>query len=372
LRPTLMPPPSGIELEPGAQGLDFANYFVSYGYLYHQKDMLQDRGRMDAYRNAILQNASCFKGKVVLDVGAGSGVLSIWAAMAGAKHVYAVEATSMAQHARRLVQQNGVQDVVTVLEGYMESQQLPEKVDLIVSEWMGYFLLRESMFDSVLAARDTWLKPGGAMYPSQAVLRMAPLCSALYASRVAEMNEEVAAWSDFSSWMSDGNGITVQGLTDFFAREQQEYLLQSAQWCQLRHSEVIGDEFSVSEFDLHTTTVDELRAFTTTFKTVISEESLFNAFGGWFDTDFCGSKAEPAPRPVTLTTEPESTTHWAQQVFLIHPPMRVEVGDTLEGTVKVARQKLNHRLLWVQVTFSLNRAGVGQVGPERTLNYRID
>jgi predicted RNA methylase len=107
------------------QALDFANDFISYGtrrttaaartlagapqplslsrvagYLYHQKDMLQDRGRMDGYRNAILQNPDCFKDKVVLDVGTGSGVLAIWAAMAGAKRVYAVEATSMAQQAR--------------------------------------------------------------------------------------------------------------------------------------------------------------------------------------------------------------------------------------------------------------------------------
>lgn len=43
----------------------------------------------------------------------------------------------------------------------------------------------------------------------------------------------------------------------------------------------------------------------------------------------------------------------------------------LEGTVKLARQRLNHRLMWVQLTVSLHRAGV-QVGPERTLNYRID
>ena len=331
----------------------------------------------------------------------------------------------MAQHARRLVQQNGVQDVVVVLEGYMESQQLPEKVDLIVSEWMGYFLLREAMYESVLAARDTWLKPGGAMYPSHAFLRMAPLCSALYPSRVAELEDEVAAWGEFSSWMADGNGISVDGLSDFFAREQQEYLLQSAQWCQLRQSEVIGDEFSVSEFDLHTTTVQVLASFSTTFRTVICEDALLNAFGGWFDTDFHGSEADPAPNPVTLTTSPESNTHWAQLVFMVHPPVRraapsprgsrasacdarptdrlharlrarlrcpspgangssmgacvcsrlqmhVEVGDTLEGTVKVARQKLNHRLLWVQVIVTLNRAGVGQVGPERTLNYRID
>ena len=84
---------------------------------------------MDAYRTAILDNAECFKGKTVLDVGTGSGVLAIWAGMAGARKVYAVEATSMAQHARRLVQQNGMQDVVVVLEGYMEKQTLPEKVD---------------------------------------------------------------------------------------------------------------------------------------------------------------------------------------------------------------------------------------------------
>ena len=52
--------------------------------------------------------------------------------------------------------------------------------------------------------------------------------------------------------------------------------------------------------------------------------------------------------------------------------MNVQAGDVLEGTVKLARQRLNHRLLWVQLTFGLNRPGVGQVGPERTLNFRID
>jgi len=180
------------------------------------------------------------------------------------------------------------------------------------------------------------------------------------------------AWEGFGEWMANGNGINVAGLTEFFHREQHEYLLQSAQWCQLRQSEVIGDEFDVKAFDLHTITVAELKEIETTFKTVCSEDAEMNAWGGWFDTDFKGSTAEPAQQPVTLTTEPESTTHWAQQVFLIHPPMLVEVGDTLEGTVKVRRQRLNHRLLWVQVTFTHSRAGVGQIGPERTMNYRID
>jgi hypothetical protein len=60
--------------------------------------------------------------------------------------------------------------VIEVIQGTIETVSLPEKVDIIISEWMGYFLLRESMLDSVLVARDRFLKPGGALYPSHARL----------------------------------------------------------------------------------------------------------------------------------------------------------------------------------------------------------
>ena len=59
---------------------DFANYFCTYGYLYHQKDMLEDQNRMTAYSDAVRLNPDSFRGKVVLDVGTGSGVLAMWAA----------------------------------------------------------------------------------------------------------------------------------------------------------------------------------------------------------------------------------------------------------------------------------------------------
>lgn len=70
---------------------DFANYFCTYAYIYHQKQMLTDDLRMQSYRDAIFENPNHFKDKVVLDVGTGSGILAIWAAQAGARKVYAVE-----------------------------------------------------------------------------------------------------------------------------------------------------------------------------------------------------------------------------------------------------------------------------------------
>ena len=63
-------------------------------------------------------------------------------------------------------------DVVEVIQGTIETVELPEKVDVIVSEWMGYFLMRESMLDSVIVARDKFLKKGGALYPSHARMLM--------------------------------------------------------------------------------------------------------------------------------------------------------------------------------------------------------
>ncbi|XP_057537334.1 protein arginine N-methyltransferase PRMT10-like [Amaranthus tricolor] len=69
----------------------------------------------------------------------------------------------MYEHACLLVKANGLEGIVEVIEGSMEDVTLPEKVDVIISEWMGYFLLRESMSDSVICARDRWLKPTGVM-----------------------------------------------------------------------------------------------------------------------------------------------------------------------------------------------------------------
>ena len=115
-----------------------------------------------------------FEGKVVVDVGAGSGILSLFAAQAGAERVYAIEASEMADHARRLCEANGSGgggsggggEKVTVVRSRVESAPLPRHcADVLVSEPMGTLLLNERMLESYVHARDTLLKPGGRMFP---------------------------------------------------------------------------------------------------------------------------------------------------------------------------------------------------------------
>lgn len=141
-------------------------YFQFYGYLSQQQNMMQDFVRTSTYQKAIHGNFIDFNGKVVLDVGAGSGILSFFAAQAGAAKVYAVEASNMAQYAQQLVASNNLNDRITVIAGKIEEIDLPEKVDIIISEPMGYMLYNERMLETYLHAKK-WLKPNGKMFPSR-------------------------------------------------------------------------------------------------------------------------------------------------------------------------------------------------------------
>ena len=77
--------------------------------------MLRDRPRQEAYKNAIMTNASLFKNKIVMDVGAGTGILSSFCAKAGAKVVYAVEASNLAKIALKVMEENNLTSIVKVL-----------------------------------------------------------------------------------------------------------------------------------------------------------------------------------------------------------------------------------------------------------------
>ena len=97
-----------------------------------------------------------------------------FAVKAGAKHVVGVDMSTIIDKAKEIVERNGMTAKITLLQGKMEEVNVPfPKVDIIISEWMGYFLLYESMLDTVLYARDTYLRSDGKIFPDKASIHMA-------------------------------------------------------------------------------------------------------------------------------------------------------------------------------------------------------
>jgi type I protein arginine methyltransferase len=89
--------------------------------------------------------------------------------------------SSIIEKAREVVAINGMSKKITLLQGKMEEVTLPfPKVDIIISEWMGYFLLYESMLDTVLYARDRYLVLGGKIFPDKATIYLAGIEDAEY------------------------------------------------------------------------------------------------------------------------------------------------------------------------------------------------
>lgn len=85
---------------------------------------------------------------------------------------------------------NNLSDKITVLHSPIEDVILPEPADVLVSEWMGFYLLHESMLASVLSARDRLLRPGGIMLPQTARL----LCSPVDLTKYLE--DKIGFWAD--------------------------------------------------------------------------------------------------------------------------------------------------------------------------------
>ncbi|CAN0109972.1 unnamed protein product [Ectocarpus sp. 6 AP-2014] len=343
------------------ESADFANYFYSYAELEHQKQMLEDDRRMEAYRNSMLLNRDAFEGKTVLDVGSGSGVLAIFAAQAGAKKVYAVEYTDMAKHARTMVEKNGFGDVIQVIQGSAESIQLPEKVDVIVSEWMGYFLLRESMLDSVVVARDKWLKDTGVMFPSHATMVWAPVDDGDQKyRRDTDYQNSLSGWSTFSEHAMQRYGVDMSGLDKAYEEECAGVFSLSSLWRELAGHQVVSEPVTVKELDLHTCSLEDTKGLEKTLFSFPLRDGAppVTGFAGWFDVSFRGRDGvAPLQRPVDFSTAPAAGyTHWGQQVFYLQEPVVAAEDATVEGTVSMVRQANNPRLYNVKVEHRLSFA----------------
>merc|ERR1712062_882270 len=101
-------------------------YFDSYAHFGIHEEMLKDEVRTLTYRNSMFHNKHLFKDKIVLDVGCGTGILSMFAAKAGAKKVIGIDCSNIIDRARQIVKQNDLDDIITLIEGKVEEVSLPD------------------------------------------------------------------------------------------------------------------------------------------------------------------------------------------------------------------------------------------------------
>ncbi|KAF7660721.1 hypothetical protein LDENG_00277150 [Lucifuga dentata] len=313
-------------------------YFDSYSDVTIHEEMIADHVRTNTYRMGILRNSEAIRGKVVLDVGAGTGVLSVFCVQAGAKKVYAVEACSIADQAVKIVKQNKMEDRIEVIRGTVETVDLPEMVEVIVSEWMGYALLHESMLNSVLYARDKWLKkPGGLILPAKAELYIAPISDPVVEDRL-----------HFWYTVKDQYGVDMSCMSDFARR------------CIL-HSDITVNSVTVedvlshparfAELDLYTITVEELRSLKGQFRCECFGSAAVNAFCVWFTVTFpCPDK----PQALVLSTSPfKPETHWKQAVLYLDAPVDVVQDTPVTGEVSMYPSEESARHICIHVDYTI-------------------
>ncbi|XP_025786726.1 protein arginine N-methyltransferase 8 [Puma concolor] len=293
-------------------------YFDSYAHFGIHEEMLKDEVRTLTYRNSMYHNKHVFKDKVVLDVGSGTGILSMFAAKAGAKKVFGIECSSISDYSEKIIKANHLDNIITIFKGKVEEVELPvEKVDIIISEWMGYCLFYESMLNTVIFARDKWLKPGGLMFPDRAALYVVAI--------------EDRQYKDFKiHWWENVYGFDMTCIRDVAMKEPLVDIVDPKQ--------VVTNACLIKEVDIYTVKTEEL-SFTSAFCLQIQRNDYIHALVTYFNIEFtkCHKK-------MGFSTAPDAPyTHWKQTVFYLEDYLTVRRGEEIFGTISMKPNAKNVR-----------------------------
>ncbi|KAL0346668.1 UNVERIFIED_CONTAM: protein arginine N-methyltransferase 1.1 [Sesamum calycinum] len=269
--------------------------------LTHISEMLKDVVRTKTYQNVIYKNSFLFKDKVVLDVGAGTGILSLFCAKVGAKHVYAVECSSMADMAQEIVKLNGYSNVITVLKGKIEEIELPvAQVDV----------------------------QDGLVLPDKASLYLTAIEDADY------KEDKIEFWNNVYGF--DMSCIRKQSIMEPLVDTVEQNQIVTN--CQL-----------LKTMDISKMTAGDA-SFTAPFKLVAERDDYIHALVAYFDVSFT-----KCHKLMGFSTGPKSrATHWKQTVLYLEDVLSICQGEAVIGTLTVAPNKKNPRDVDITLKYSLN------------------
>lgn len=302
------------------------SYFEGYSYYSIHEEMLKDKVRTRAFKDAILRNAFLFQDKIVLDLGCGTGILSFFASRAGAREIYAVDSADIIDFAEQSASKNGFTNI-KFIKGKIEDVTLPTYVDIIVSDWMGYSLLCENMLESVIYARDKWLIPGGILFPDKVKLIIAAIEDAKF------KDERIEFWSD------------VYGIDMSVFRK---ICLKDVRVEEISSESIVSTSCPVFEADLASVTKTDL-SFVSQYSIQFTKRDFMHALVSWFEVTF-----SHCHKPIVISTSPRcKTTRWKQSVYYLDQSQPVEIGQILTGTF-ASRPNLNkNREMDFKISFHL-------------------
>jgi len=311
---------------------DLDYYFDSYSQVGIHYDMLTDKTRTMCYMNAIVKSPELFRDRVVMDIGCGTGILSMFAASVGSKKVVAIEMASIINMAKRIVADNGFGEKIEFCRGKIEEITLPvEKVDIIVSEWMGYLLLFEGMFDSVIYARDKYLKEGGMLFPNKEIIYAAGFENYRYGEQI----------NDYYSY----KGANYEEFVDVLYTMPDVSLVDP--------KSIMTTQVNIKEFDLEKVSVVDLD-FVSQFTLKATKHGYIHGLVLWFDSLFTHGHSV-----VNLSTSPYTTaTHWKQGLMFLKVPIPVFSGDEVKICLTLKKHIHNTRSLDLRVDYSLKNQSV--------------
>ena len=239
--------------------------------------------------------------------------------------MFAIEASNTSDLCRRIVTQNNLADKVTVLAGRAEDIQLPEnlKADILISEWMGFYLLHESMLNSVIVARDRFLSPDGIMVPSAATLYMCPVAMKEY------HHEHFNFWKDVY-----GFDLSPAQVHARQARIAQPQILT------INPASCLAEPQMILNIELMYIGVEDLRNIFASPTFVINKNDLLHGFAYWFDVEFDSG----GEKRVVLSTSPSSPdTHWHQTVVILPDTLLVSVDEQVSCLISLTQDSKNTR-----------------------------
>jgi SAM-dependent methyltransferase len=262
-----------------------------------QESLLLDKARCDAYRDAIHRIVK--PGDVVVDLGAGTGLLSFFALQAGARHVYAIEMSDIADAAAELIEANGFKDRATLIRKNSKKVRLPERCDVLVTETLSALCFdTENIIDFVTDARERFLKPDARIIPESADTFLMPFSSDAFGAGRLPPRYYDLDFNPFRKRLFKSYSIVPASGKPFCALSQPS---------------------PVYHIDFRKDTANPAKTFAP-FR--ITADGRLDGFLGWFEARLCEG--------VTLSNSPYlPLTHWWQFYLPVQEQPHYRSGQTI-------------------------------------------